>query len=44
MVPSREKCEALWVENFAILKELLTEMEFVKITLLSVKTEILRYV
>ena len=30
MVPSREKCEALWVENFAILKELLIEMEFCK--------------
>jgi len=30
MVPSREKCEALWVENFAILKELLLEMEFCK--------------
>ena len=30
MVPSREKCEALWVENFAILKELLVEMEFCK--------------
>ena len=28
MVPSREKCEALWVENFDILKELLLEMEF----------------
>ena len=30
MVPSREKCEALWVENFAILKKLLLEMEFCK--------------
>ena len=30
MVPAREKCEALWVENFAILKELLVEMEFCK--------------
>lgn len=30
MVPSREKCEALWVENFAILKELLLDMEFCK--------------
>ena len=30
MVPSREKCDALWVENFAILKELLIEMEFCK--------------
>ena len=30
MVPPREKCEALWVENFAILKELLLEMEFCK--------------
>lgn len=30
MVPSRGKCEALWVENFAILKELLLEMEFCK--------------
>lgn len=30
MVPAREKCEALWVENFAILKELLLDMEFCK--------------
>ena len=30
MVPSREKCDALWIENFAILKELLIEMEFCK--------------
>ena len=30
MVPSREKCEALWVENFAILKELLLAMKFCK--------------
>lgn len=30
MVPSKEKCEALWNENFAILKELLLEMEFCK--------------
>ena len=30
MVPSRDMCEALWVENFAILKKLLLEMEFCK--------------
>lgn len=30
MVPSTDRCEELWVENFAILKELLLEMEFCK--------------
>jgi len=30
MVPSTDRCEELWAENFAILKELLLEMEFCK--------------
>ena len=30
MVPSRDKCEELWKENFAILKHLFMEMEFCK--------------
>jgi len=30
MVPTRDKCEALWKENFAILKQLFLEMDFCK--------------
>ena len=30
MVPTRDTCEALWTENFAILKQLFLEMDFCK--------------